>query len=290
MQPPVTSYTSLEPTNLNSLGVSAPSFDAKSTQSIFTTSSFLYSLFFTAIVMAAFYRYVVAGTLRMQASEQSIRLSNEIIKKVTLGLLGVFSLFLILVTVNKNMVSGTVGLDGLRANGGGGNTTTQNPVSTQTGPGTVANSGSHTYQQRVTDHNRAASALAPIKTNHNNTPCTEAEFNQKGSIPPCTSLAFLPEETIQLLLNINGSCKCSLVVTGGTEPNHQSHGEGLRAVDIRLTGPRGDSNNTDPLYVYIKSIAINKLGSNSKCFERYLWHTFTFCDEKPPNDQHFHVN
>jgi hypothetical protein len=56
----------------------------------------------------------------MQANEQSIRLSNEIIKKVTLGLLGVFSLFLILVTVNKNMVSGTVGLDGLRANGNGG--------------------------------------------------------------------------------------------------------------------------------------------------------------------------
>jgi hypothetical protein len=110
---PVTSYTSLEPTNLDSLGVSAPSFDAKAPVSTFATSSFVYSLFFTAIVMAAFYRYVIAGTLRMQASEQSIRLSNDIIKKVTLGLLGVFSLFLILVTVNEDMVSGTVGLDGL---------------------------------------------------------------------------------------------------------------------------------------------------------------------------------
>jgi hypothetical protein len=115
-----TDYKTLEPDNLKSLGVSAPSFNANTPVSIFTTSSFLYSLFFTAIVMAAFYRYVVAGTLRMQASEQSIRLSNEIIKKVTLGLLGVFSLFLILVTVNKNMVSGTVGLDGLRAIGNGG--------------------------------------------------------------------------------------------------------------------------------------------------------------------------
>ena len=128
-----TTYKTLEPDNLKSLGVSAPSFDANAPVSTFATSSFIYSLFFTAIVMAAFYRYVIAGTLRMQASEQSIRLSNDIIKKVTLGLLGVFSLFLILVTVNEDMVSGTVGLDGLRVRGGSGTMTNTGSVTgTQT--------------------------------------------------------------------------------------------------------------------------------------------------------------
>jgi Transglycosylase SLT domain len=110
-------YKTLEPSSLSSLGVSAPSFKAGETTSLFATSSFLYSLFFTAIVIAAFYRYILAGALRMQANEQSIRLSNEIIKKVTLGLLGVFSLFLLLVTVNKGLVSGGVGLGGLRTVG-----------------------------------------------------------------------------------------------------------------------------------------------------------------------------
>jgi hypothetical protein len=76
-------------------------------------------LLFSAIIVAAFYRYVVAGALRMQASQNSIQKSNEIIKAVTLGLLGVFSLFLILFTINKELVTGNVGLGGLGGNTGG---------------------------------------------------------------------------------------------------------------------------------------------------------------------------
>ena len=112
-------YQPLEANNLSSLGVAAPTFKPGDTTPFFATSSFLYTLCFTAIVIAAFYRYTVAGILRMQASEAAIRKSNEIIRNVTLGLLGVFSLFLILFTVNKDLVRGDVDLRAVLAEGKG---------------------------------------------------------------------------------------------------------------------------------------------------------------------------
>ena len=123
-------YKTLEPSSLSSLGVPVPTFSGNFT-SFLATSTFLYALLFSAIVMAAFYRYVTAGVIRMQSSENAIRQSNEIIKKVTLGLLGVFSLFLILFTVNKGLVTGDVGLSGLKAGrgtGAGGLSTTLPPA------------------------------------------------------------------------------------------------------------------------------------------------------------------
>ena len=136
-------YTSLEPSNLQALGVKTPSFDAGSSASFFATSSFLYSLFFTTIVIAAAYRYVVAGSLRIQASESSLRQSNDIVKRVTLGLLGVFSLFLILFTVNKGLVNGEIGLDALYT--GKGNTSAVSGVVPVSGVG--SGGGTKTCEQ-----------------------------------------------------------------------------------------------------------------------------------------------
>ena len=110
------SYTSLEPSSLDSLGIKSPSFDGAT--SFLETTTFVYMLFFSVIVVAAFYRYVVAGALRMQSSQSSIQKSNEIIKAVTFGLLGVFSLFLILFTVNKQLVAGDVELGAFNQGGG----------------------------------------------------------------------------------------------------------------------------------------------------------------------------
>ena len=110
------SYVALEENSLESLGIKTPSFEGDA--SFLATSTFVYMLFFSAIVVAAFYRYVVAGIFRMQASQNSIQKSNEIIKTVTLGLLGVFSLFLILFTINKGLVTGDVGLGEFKAGTG----------------------------------------------------------------------------------------------------------------------------------------------------------------------------
>jgi hypothetical protein len=104
-------YQPLEPDSLRSVGVAPPTFDGNT--SFYATTSFLYTLFFVAIIGAAFYRYMLAGILRMQASDTAIRNSNETFRKTTLGLLGVFSLFLILVTFNKDLVTGDIGLGDL---------------------------------------------------------------------------------------------------------------------------------------------------------------------------------
>ena len=137
------SYTALEKDSLKPLGIDSPTFDGSA--SLYASSSFLYALCFSAIIGAAFYRYVIAGTLRMQASEGSIRQSNEVFKKVTLGLLGVFSLFLIIFTVNKDLLTGDVGLSALRtiATAGGGNAGGGTPPGVVGGTGTTnTNSGS----------------------------------------------------------------------------------------------------------------------------------------------------
>ncbi len=115
MQPP---YTALEPTILNGLGIRPPSLSV-SDASFYATSTFVYGLFFVGILLAAFYGYTLAGIWRMQASQESITKSNEKFKKVTLGLLGVFSLFLIIFTVNKDLLIGDVGLGALQAQRGG---------------------------------------------------------------------------------------------------------------------------------------------------------------------------
>jgi len=49
----------------------------------------------------------------------------------------------------------------------------------------------------------------------------------------CTSLAYLPENAIQGIINIQQGCSCKIVITGGTEPGHQTHGPNQPIVDIR---------------------------------------------------------
>jgi hypothetical protein len=133
-------YAPLEPSNLQDLVGNTPTYNG-SDFSLFTVSTFLYTLLFSAIIAAAFYRYTVAGLTRIQASEASIRKSNEIFKTVSLGLLGVFSLFLILFTVNKDLVTGDVGLEKLKTGGvvavGGSNGTTQDTSNHSSSGGSV---------------------------------------------------------------------------------------------------------------------------------------------------------
>jgi hypothetical protein len=209
----------------------------------------------------------------------------------------VFGLFLIIFTLNKDILTGNVGLEELRTRPVGNQNQTS-PVVGGTpsvgggvtpGVGTTPSGGSSSYTARKASHDQIAARLAAsnIKTNYNSVACTEAQFSEAK--PACTSLAYMPEETIQLLLKINSSCGCTVTVTGGTEPGHLSHGENKRPVDLRLGGPRGSTDNTDPLYVYIKNSATNKYGSSNSCFEQYLLFGYIFCDERPPNAQHFHV-
>jgi hypothetical protein len=80
---------------------------------------------------AAFYRYVMAGIYRLEASENGVRKSNEAFKGATFGVLGVFLMFLIFFTFNRDILLSDVGLGALRGGGvvsGGGGVLSGVPV------------------------------------------------------------------------------------------------------------------------------------------------------------------
>ena len=269
------SYTSLEPSNLQALGVKTPSFDAGSSASFFATSSFLYSLFFTTIVIAAAYRYVVAGSLRIQASESSLRQSNDIVKRVTLGLLGVFSLFLILFTVNKGLVNGEIGLDALYT--GKGNTSAVSgvvPVGAQSPTGAEgAPSGNGDMQNAINEDPSIREKLRLLGITVNKSVCSSpSETN-------CTTVGGMNPGTFSMLQSLKNTCSGTIQITGGTEAGHKSHGPGLTPVDLSI--------NDQTLNACI--LRFNK-GPNvgSWCKETYTNFGYIFCNENN-TEAHWHV-
>ncbi|MFA5132262.1 MAG: hypothetical protein WC444_02970 [Candidatus Paceibacterota bacterium] len=110
-------YQNLEPSIVSQITGAAVSPTTQITGSFLATSKFLYTLLFVAIVAAAFYRYALAGIWRMAASEKYVKMSNEEFKRVTVGLLGVFSMFIVIYTFNKDLLNGDVGLAVLKTEG-----------------------------------------------------------------------------------------------------------------------------------------------------------------------------
>ena len=111
-------YQSLEPRILSQVTGKSSNGNVAITGDFFTTSTFVYTLLFVAIVAGAFYRYALAGIWRMGASEKYVKKSNEEFRRVTLGLLGVFSMFIIIYTINPDLLAGDVGWGYLKTKGG----------------------------------------------------------------------------------------------------------------------------------------------------------------------------
>lgn len=64
----------------------------------------------------------------------------------------------------------------------------------------------------------------------NNTACTS------GGTSGCTNMNQLPSNTITGLNDLASKCGCQVVVSGGTEGGHQSHGPGKPVVDVQPGG------------------------------------------------------
>ena len=233
-------YQSLEPTITNSLGIEKPTFN-NSSPSLFTSTSFLYTLFFVVIVVVAASRYAQAGLFRMEASERGIKNSNEIFKKTTLGLLGVFALWLILSTINKDLLTGNVGLDKLRATkgvsgGGGGGTTVLKPSSARDNPPIPANNDDPVGWEAIRNDSTIRAQLRNLANGGitvNKTVCINP--TQKS----CTTVGGLPPETISMLTQLRSTCSGEIEITGGSEAGHSSHGPGKTPVDLSVSKPGG---------------------------------------------------
>jgi hypothetical protein len=239
--------------------------------SLLGVSTYIYTLFFVAIICAAFYRYVLAGIWRMEASESGVKKSNDAIKKTTLGLLGVFGLFLILFTVNKGMLTGDVGLEGLKSgsvvSGGSQSTTGAGEV-----PTTGTQSGGQSGESSLQEDPAVRKQLKDAGISINKPVCpTITDTN-------CTTVGGLPADTISMLLSLRSSCPTgNLEVTGGTERGHDSHGPGKYPVDIGIKA--GTLNSC------IR--AGEKKETPSFCTEAFSNFGFIFCNEKETN--HWHV-
>ncbi len=275
------SYTSLEPSFSSALGVSAPTFKTGDALSLFTSTSFLYSLGIMLSVVAAGVMYARAGVWRMEASERGVKRSNEEIKRTTLGLFGVLSLFAIIYTFNADLLTGNVGLAGLKAGpvagAGGGITTgtTSGAVGGQVGGGTTTPTVGGSEQA-----NRNTLAAAGISIN--NAPCADASSRN------CTNVGNINPASIAVLLKLKAECNCTVFVTAGSEPNGHSptsnHGPGKEAIDIRYNKELGD-------FLMGKTV----VGNTPPCNIKRGYSGFVFWDEPvgcEPNtkERHFHAS
>lgn len=292
-------YIPLENKLLNSIGVQAPSFTGTSL-TVSDTTSLVATLFFMLIGGAAFYRYAMAGIYRLEASENGVRKSNEAFRDATLGLLGVFLMFLIFFTFNRDLLSsdvglsilkvpsaaGTVGGGAVTGGGTGGGGAPSGPLPTGA---CVRKTCTSADLPRVTGSADASvrSALSAGGINVNVGACSSVGQSS------CTNVGGLPDDVVSMLKSLKAACSCNVTVSGGTEWwSHGTHGPGVPVVDLRIPVSGGGPNLSDPLYVFLASKT--KIGGNSYCHATYAWNGWSFCDEKSggtslSTNRHWHV-
>jgi hypothetical protein len=254
---------------------------------------------------AAFYRYAMAGIYRLEASENGVRKSNEAFRDATLGLLGVFLMFLIFFTFNRDLLSSDIGLSTLRvppatgtvgggtvtgsSAGGGGGGAPSGPLPTGA---CVRKTCTAADLPRVTGENHAnvkkVLASGGITINRPNE-CKS--IGEKG----CTNVGGMPDEVITMLKKLKTACNCDVMVSGGTEWwSHSTHGPGVLAVDLRIPKlANGTPNLSDGLFSFIRSQPTS--GTSGNCHSVHSWNGWRFCDEKDEitalsTDRHWHVS
>jgi hypothetical protein len=283
-QPQKTSYKTLE--DLSFLGNSTPKYDGGAA-SFFASSTFLYTLFFIIIIGAAFYQYVMVGIYRLEASENGIKKSNDTFRRATLGLLGVFGLFLLLGAVNKDLLLGDVGLSALRSKGGG-SSTVPTTVSPQSGSGCKASSCDPVKDlARITGDAdiQIRTDLTANGVGINKSGCTSVGQDK------CTNVGGLPDDVIQMTKKLKLECNCRVTISGGTEWwSHSTHGPGISAVDLQIP----DGNPTDDsLFRFLNGKPEGGVSTN--CTSIHVWNNWSFCDEKSgatakTTGRHWHVS
>ncbi len=273
-----TSYVPLEGGLTQAITGKSLAFDTNSTPTLFTSTSFLYTLFFVVIVVVAASKYAQAGLLRMEASESGIKKSNEVFKKTTLGLLGVFSLWLILSTVNKDLLTGNVGLDALRSKssgtfGGGGATgVISRPSSARDNPPIPANNDDPKGWDAIKNDSTVRKQLLDNNITVNKGVCNNPTQTS------CTTVGGWPQETVTMLMQLRNTCSGGIEVTGGNEAGHSSHGPGKSPVDLSMNKP---GNLNACISAFPAGPTLNY------CKKTYVNFGHIFCDEN--GTPHWHV-
>jgi len=162
-----------------------------------------------AFVMISYGGLVYATSDALSGKQQG----REYITDAVVGLLLVLSSWVILYTINPNMVSFDLTL------------TRPNPPAV----GTVVE-GVRMTPEQIAESLRVQKVLEAGGVYPYEGPC------RNGQIRQCVNLNGLPQNAIDGLLDLNKACSgCGFTITGGTEGGHATHGNNQPIVDLRRT-------------------------------------------------------
>ncbi len=156
-------------------------------------------------------------------------------------------------------------------------------------PTTSIGGGSETSTRTALCANAPSSCTAACKAQclftkplgTNNSPCVPSTIN--GVENHCTNVAGLPGGTVSFLVGLPSACSCNVIITGGTENGHASHGANIPVFDL---------SKSVTLYNFIKTNASIKANPSfckshgGTCHQKWLYNGYWFTDE---DSKHWHV-
>lgn len=228
----------------------------------------LFGIAMCAIAAMAMYAYAGIRYQSVDSGSKEADIKKDL-KQATIGIIGVFGLWLLLNQVNPELLRGEISFkqpDGTVSPATGVPVIPQTPVA----PGTP------TSESNI----RTALAAIPININNAGKTCTG------GQTSGCTNVQGMRPETIEMLRLLRSGCPtCDIQISGGTEPGHKSHGINLLPVDLSLS---------PSLDAYIAKEGAPDLGpvtwqSGGGCYRQFVIGGWRFCDEKSAQ-RHWHVN
>ncbi len=179
-----------------------------------TIETYLPQAFNISIAVAAVLAFVMITFGGMvYATSDSVTTKHDgrqYIENAIYGLLLVLGAYAILNTINPQMLSFNLSIN--------------RPLSTPTAP-VVAGGVPMTAQQLAQDS--AVRNSLPSGVTAYAGPCTQ------GQTTGCVNLNGLPSSAIGGLASLRNNCNCDVVLTGGTEGGHETHGVGSSRVDVR---------------------------------------------------------
>jgi hypothetical protein len=187
----------------------------------------MFNLLIGLAAVAAVLMIVIGGFQYISSDAiQGKSAGKDRIKNSILGLILVISAWLILYTVNPNLLRINLNIEQVTA--GGPKVTLGGTLSAGTGqklPGYAMDDGQIAFDKAIRDQLYSDSGG---KITVNAGPCTT------GQTSGCTNLNDLPVTTVTGLEDLQKECGCSLTISGGTEGGHASHGPNLPPVDLRF--------------------------------------------------------
>lgn len=263
------------------------------TASIGEVFSYMWLLGIVACLLAGA-AIVAIGGLRLTAADSGnkAREIKEDIVRATYGVIGVLALWLILYQVNPDLLRGEISFKPIdlpvQTTTTGTSTTpsgTNQTASTTLPAGACVdrNCPNSKLQEILADEQRVRGLLSgKVGTNNNGSWCTRVGQDR------CTNVGLLPSDVISMLLQLQTSCNCTVVISGGTEWwAHSTHGPGVSAVDVQI----GNS----ALDAYIKRQPTSPTSGRCAGGVVYVFQGWRFCSEgqgayAKTTGAHWHVN